>query len=71
MEPLPNHRFKLPMYLVLTVVCAVLIVVRHEVLLWSIFTLVGVVSVAMIATGRNPWWTRSALDRRAQRVRRR
>jgi len=64
MEDLPNNRFKLPFF-VFGAAAGVVIAGTGDYLLGGVVFVVSAVAVVIVASGRNPWWLRSPLDRRA------
>jgi len=67
----PNHRFKLPFFLLCAAAFTVLLVVGQSVVIAAVLLAISVVCIVVILSGRNPRWLQSPLDRwEAERRRR-
>jgi hypothetical protein len=60
---LPNNRFKLPFFMLCAGVFVLLLVQGEHVVFSAILLSLSVVCIVVIASGRNPRWLQSPLDR--------
>jgi hypothetical protein len=60
---LPNNRFKLPFFMLCAGVFVLLLVQGELVVFSAILLALSVVCIVVIASGRNPRWLQSPLDR--------
>jgi hypothetical protein len=63
-EACPNNRLKLPVFGICIIVFGVLVIKGIHVALSAGFLALSVLAIAVVLSGRNPWWLRSPFDRK-------
>jgi len=69
-EP-PDHRLKLPFFVLYAAVLVALIVTGHHLVVAVPLLAMSIVAIVLIARGRNPRWLRGPFDQAEARRRRR